>query len=604
MHEATSGHLFFTDTNPGGDNLSNNGALDKINAGDIIYLGNCVTHTVLAGDRATIDLGTAGKASMPKAIIGYPGALAGIGNNTIGKSHSLFVSGFGNTINWVIAKLQLTARDDAAGMYHNFRVVGNKITAPNGDQPTGAISALGNQLYILGNELTNIGFAGTSKLYHPIYVQSAELCSGPRAPTETDREIAWNYLHDNFSYDGINIFRECGSSAYMTNHRVHDNYIANQTGCAIRIGDYVTGENWVYNNVIINSGIGPNPGGDQAMHVPLLIHAGWDVPALIHVYNNTIYGGGFTGGALWASSMVGFLDNHPFTLDFRNNIIVSTTAGVTYLNQSYPIPAGSENNIWFGAGTSPAWDANTINVNPQFVNPAANDFHLLAGSSGVDAARPLTATAALPLPALDFDAQPRPQNGVTDIGAFEFAPSVILSANWVSVNAKRISATEALVEWRVAQQQNVKEYTVQAAISNNIDFADACTVAAGVQQEYSCVVPVTAGNRYFFRVKRVDNDGRINYSAIVILAEEKDKSLFTVTPNPVTTNAVLSSNLPAGKMIRVDIYSSNGALLKKQIVTTAAGGTITIPVQQLAAGFYSLRVRYDNEQQVLKLVKE
>ncbi len=435
-------------------------------------------------------------------------------------------------------------------------------------------------------------------------MQSAELCSGPRAPTETDREIAWNYLHDNFSYDGINIFRECGSSAYMTNHRIHDNYIANQTGCGIRIGDYVVGENWVYNNVIVNSGIGPNPGGDEAMHVPLLIHAGWDVPTVIHVYNNTIYGGGFTGGALWASSMVGFLDNHPFTLDFRNNIIVSTTAGVNYLNQSFPLPAGSENNIWFGAGASPAWDANTINIDPQFVNPATNNFRLQAGSNAIDAARPLTATAALPLPALDFDAQPRPVNGAADIGAFEFAPSVILSANWVSVNAKRISAAEALVEWQVAQQQNVKEYTVQAAINGNTDFSDVCTVAAGIQEVYSCTVAAAVSNRYFFRVRRMDNDGRISYSTVVILTAENEKQLFAITPNPVTATAILSSNLPAGKIIRVDIYSSTGALLKKQIVTTAAGGTITIPVQQLAAGFYSLRVQYDNEQQVLKMVKE
>jgi Secretion system C-terminal sorting domain len=428
--------------------------------------------------------------------------------------------------------------------------------------------------------------------------------AAPRAPTETDREIAWNYLHDNFSYDGINIFRECGSSAYMTNHRVHDNYIANQTGCAIRVGDYVVGENWVYNNIIINSGIGPNPGGDEAMHVPLLVHAGWDVPTTIHVYNNTIYGGGFTGGALWASSMVGFLNNHPFTLDFRNNIIVSTTPGVGYLNQSYPIPAGSENNLWFGAGAAPAWDANAINVNPQFVNPAANDFHLLAGSSAVDAARPLTATAALPLPALDFDAQPRPQNSAVDMGAFEFAPNVVLPVNWVSVSAKRISAAQALVEWRVEQQQNVKEYTVQAAINGNTDFLDVCTVAAGAQQVYSCTVPAVAGNSYFFRVKRLDNDGRIGYSTIVILASEKERMLFTLMPNPVTANAVLSSNLPAGKIVRIDLYNSVGALVKKQLFTVTAGGTITIPVQQLAAGLYSLRVQYDNERQVLKVVKE
>jgi uncharacterized protein (TIGR03437 family) len=585
------------------DNLSNNGALDKINEGDIIYLGNGVTHTVLAGDRACIDLGNPGTVLLPKAIIGYPGALASIGSNSINNSYSLWVSGFGNTINWVISKLLLKAKDGAASMYHNFRLVGNKITAPNGSEPTGAIAGQGNQLYVLGNELTDIGFSGTSKLYHPIYIQSAEACSGPRLPTETDREIAWNYIHDNFSYDGINIYRECGSSAYMTNHRVHNNYISNQTGCGIRIGDYVVGENWVYNNVIVNSGIGPNPGGDEAMHVPLLIHAGWDIPTTIHVYNNTIYGGGFTGGALWASSMVGFLNNHPFTLDFRNNIIVSTLPGINYLNPSFPLPAGSENNLWFGAGTSPAWDANGMNANPQFVNAAGNNFRLLNGSLAVDAGKPLTATTVLPLPSFDFDAVSRPQNSAVDIGAFELEPAIILPVNWLSIKAKRITATEALIEWHVEHQQNVKEYIVQAA-SNNNHFFDVCTVTAGVQQTYSCKIPVLRNSSYLLRVWQSDHDGRNSYSNIVSLAAEKEIMLFSVTPNPVTDNAILKSGLPAGKAVKVDIYSSNGTLLKRQLFTTAAGGTITIPMHHVTPGLYSLHVQYENHRQVIKLIKQ
>lgn len=407
------------------DNLANTGALDKIAVGDIVYVGDGVQHRVQAGDRAAIDLGPAGTAAAPKAIIGYPGATAAIGDSLLEKAYALWVSGFGPTSGWVIAKLQLSASADAADMFHDFRVIGNRITAPRGDGPTGAVAGQGNNLYLLGNELTNIGFPATSKLYHPIYIQSAEACSGPRLPLERNREIAWNYLHDNLAYDGINVYRECGSSAFMVDHRVHDNYIANQTGVGIRIGDYVTGENWIYNNIVFQAGLGPEPPGDYAMHVPLHIHAGWeDTTTVLHVYNNTVYGGGFTGGQAWSSSMVGFATAHPYALDFRNNIVVSSIPGIAYLNPSLDTPPPSvQRNLWFGAGASPAWDSDPLSAAPQFVNATTGDFTLHSTSPARDAAIPAVGTLSLPVPALDFYSTPRTSGGRADLGAVEFSDS-------------------------------------------------------------------------------------------------------------------------------------------------------------------------------------
>ncbi|MFZ1529965.1 MAG: IPT/TIG domain-containing protein [Ferruginibacter sp.] len=588
------------------DNTSNTGALDKINAGDIIYICDGVSHTALAGDRATIDLGNPGTAALPKAIVGYPGAAASVGNPEINNAYSLWVSGFGPTINWVISKLYLTAKDGAANMYHNFRLVGNKITAPNGSEPTGAIAASGNNLYILGNELTNIGFAGTSKLYHPIYIQSAEACSGPRLPTETNRELAWNYLHDNFSYDGINIYRECSSSAYMTNHRVHDNYIENQTGCGIRIGDYVTGENWIYNNIVENAGIGPNPAGDQAMHIPVFIHAGWDdTTTIIHFYNNTIVGGGFNGGAAWASSMVGFSNSHPYTLDFRNNIIVSTVPGVTYLNPALWQPTGAQRNLWHGAGTAPVWDNNSINTDPLFVNSAAGDFRLLTNSPAKDVALPISATSFQPLPTLDFDAKNRPQNGITDIGAFEFSSEVVLPLSWLAVKADRINAHEAILQWRVANQQQVKDYQLQQRVNAGMQFTNVCSMAATTQELYSCRIPVLESMNYLFRVMQTDTDGRSSYSPVVKLTSEKDEKHFRLLSNPATDQLKLVSNLAGSKKINFNIYDAKGALVQENNFSSSstAGSFMIIPVYDLRPGLYSLFIQYDGGTELIPFIK-
>jgi hypothetical protein len=587
------------------DNAGNTGALDKISPGDIVYLCDGISHTVLAGDRATIDLGSPGTESAPKAIIGYPGAIASIGNPSIEKSYALWVSGFGPTINWVIAKLQLVAQSEAASMYHQFRLVGNKITAPNGDGPSGAVTGQGNHLYMLGNELTNIGFIGTSKLYHPIYFQSAESCSGPRLPTESDREIAWNNMHDNLAFDGINIYRECVSSAYMTNHRVHDNYILNQTGCGIRIGDYVVGENWFYNNVVVNAGLGPDPPTEQAMHVPVYIHAGWeDTTTLIHFYNNTVYGGGFTGGAAWASSMVGFAFNHPLAIDFRNNIVVSTIAGVDYLNPALAIPPGGvEKNIWYGAGAAPVWDINPLNLDPSFKDVARNDFHLLDGSPALNSAMPLTPTALQPLPPYDFDAVVRPQNSIADIGAFEFVTFAALPVTWLSVNVKRINESKAVIDWQVGNQQNVKSYTVQVS-TDGISFSDACNIVADNSTSYSCTASAASGRSYYFRVLQYDNDRRYSISNTVMLREEMPLLRFTLSPNPASHFTILNYHLPAGENITADLYDCNGVFISRQRFLSNTSGTVTIPLEKLSAGLYSLNIHYRGGKQVIKLIKQ
>lgn len=60
--------------------------------------------------------------------------------------------------------------------------------------------------------------------------------------------------------------------------------------------------------------------------------------------------------------------------------------------------------------------ANNVFMNPLLVDPANGDFHLKAGSPALDAADPTAANAT------DFDGAARPQNGRSDMGAFERKP--------------------------------------------------------------------------------------------------------------------------------------------------------------------------------------
>src|SRR5262249_21017807 len=66
----------------------------------------------------------------------------------------------------------------------------------------------------------------------------------------------------------------------------------------------------------------------------------------------------------------------------------------------------------------------TYNGNPNFLNAAANDFHLTASSTlAVDHGTTLTAVSS------DFDGVLRPQGGAYDIGAYQYTSSPAAPSN-------------------------------------------------------------------------------------------------------------------------------------------------------------------------------
>lgn len=207
-----------------------------------------------------------------------------------------------------------------------------------------------------------------------------------------DVEVSYNLL-EQIAYDGIKI------KVAVSNVRVHHNIIrdagtlekpAHQGGIkmAFSVGEY-------YNNLIVGAVEGikmsrvlDNPGTRYYNNIivgmrDVCIFAEGDDAM---VYNNTLVSCGAVG--------ISTLGANPQVFD---NIIVDT-AGIP-IEGSAP---GIANNF-IGSSDSAG-----------FVNPAANDYHLLSTSPAVDAGRN-TGT----FPPFDFDGISRPQGPNTDLGAYE-----------------------------------------------------------------------------------------------------------------------------------------------------------------------------------------
>jgi hypothetical protein len=397
----------------------------SMSPGDISYIGNGVNQTTETEFSAAVNLGSDGSAGNPKALIVYPGATSQVGNASIERA---FHNYNGNTdsysAHWVVAKFRITTGTIGVNAQTGFRVVGNYITAPNGNGMDGAIHVLGSNVFVFGNELTGVGAADCSKLYHTIYLTGVRLDSGPRAPTESNRQVAWNHIHDNNTNRAVNVYSEQDYSAFIQQHSIHDNVIVNQHGDGILLGYYVTGENWIYNNLIIQAGLGPEWSDDASYHTGIRINTGHETlpPTTVHVYNNTLYGCGWSGAVYSEESGHVLISPEALnrsTVNFSNNIITST--GEPYVAaESGAVPAAGYTNCWYGDGTAPSWDNTAISGNPDFVNAAAGDFQLQSGSPCIDAGLDVSTVVSRDLLGIT-----RPQGGSFDLGSYEYAQPVL-----------------------------------------------------------------------------------------------------------------------------------------------------------------------------------
>src|SRR5262249_16875542 len=141
------------------------------------------------------------------------------------------------------------------------------------------------------------GVDPTDTLYHVLYIAGFRGCTGS-CSNESNREVGWNYFHDNLGYRAVNIYNDnqgSGSNS-ISGHSIHDNVILNQTATGIALLGGVVGENWVYNNLLINVGQGLEATGIY-LHGFLPSGTPPTTPFLAHVFNNTILNAGTATGS-------------------------------------------------------------------------------------------------------------------------------------------------------------------------------------------------------------------------------------------------------------------------------------------------------------------
>lgn len=391
------------------------GAWMKARPGDIIVMrGRGVPWTDLGSEHYFIRFfdrsgsAPAGKLKTgPIALIGYPGEdvyirgtlSGGMTGGCISAINGLTHPGQGR---WaVIADLRLDCEGIDGPISEEihgdeWRVINNDLSAstaptsgPHAPRMAG-ITGNGADSVWLGNHIHDI--QGSHGEAHGIYIDG-----------EGSYEIAYNLIERIRSGNGLQTFANGGNgSGVIDNVDFHHNIVHDVSKHGINIADGSRAGFVIHDNVVYNTAYAG-------------IRFNTNILSGAEIYNNTFYNTNTEGSR--DHGLYGLLTNdwtlNRSSLAIYNNIF-QPARGVPYLGGTVGFSSTSvaaSSNLFFG-GSGPTLGENAINRDPDFVGPAAADFHLRSDSPALR-----SGTLAFRPPPTNYDVCPASATDV-DIGAY------------------------------------------------------------------------------------------------------------------------------------------------------------------------------------------
>lgn len=208
----------------------------------------------------------------------------------------------------------------------------------------------------------------------------------------------------------------------------------------------------------------------------------------------------------------------------------------------------------------------------------------------------------------------------TDAGSFAIdrfsivysIPLIVLPVNFAGIEVSR-QQKNILLSWKIANEVNIKEYSIETAASINA-FAINATVAAkfnnGSLATYNWLDINASEGMHYYRIKSVDFSGKEMYSSIVKIKVENDQTTSAVNayPNLISDNKITYklNNIKAG-IYNVSLLNVEGRLIKT-LVLQHDGTSNTVHYiylnSNVASGKYILQLTGNSTKYSTSIIKE
>ncbi|HEX6914922.1 MAG TPA: endonuclease [Chitinophagaceae bacterium] len=164
-----------------------------------------------------------------------------------------------------------------------------------------------------------------------------------------------------------------------------------------------------------------------------------------------------------------------------------------------------------------------------------------------------------------------------------------------------LESQQIMLDWEVGTEINLEKYEVERSFNGNDYLGIASVPATGkTRYRYTDNVADYSGRRVFYRIKKLDKDGKYSYSAVFSIHIPLNLK-FSVYPNPVSD--IIRINISAGNGEPIELVLSDltgKTILRRQAKQTAS--VITLPVAGIAPGTYIMKAVAGGQVFMQKLV--
>jgi SdrD B-like domain/Secretion system C-terminal sorting domain len=192
-----------------------------------------------------------------------------------------------------------------------------------------------------------------------------------------------------------------------------------------------------------------------------------------------------------------------------------------------------------------------------------------------------------------------------------FTPAnVVLPVKMISFTATLGYNNKVDLKWETANEDNLHHFIVERSI-NGTNYENIGIVFSAGQYNVNANYAFSeSANQFqnskilYYRLRSVDNDGKMQLSETRIIRLSKQNTITIVTyPNPVTTELRIS--IPQewqNKSVTYDLIAMNGQVVQTA-TSTRAGQTEVIDVSKNQKGVYMLKASCEGQSAAQKIVK-
>ena len=177
-----------------------------------------------------------------------------------------------------------------------------------------------------------------------------------------------------------------------------------------------------------------------------------------------------------------------------------------------------------------------------------------------------------------------------------------LPVNLIAFESKKVSNTEVLISWDVAEEYDLLGYIVERS-NNGRDFKSIGQVHAQQRNSYFFrdVNPFSGGN--YYRLKIMDNNGASRYSDVQYVVLKKPETL-TLYPNPTKGRIFISGVENNDLNVNVSIIDEKGQSVRSEIIHAGKLASTGMDMSSLNPGSYIVKIISDYSNSILRVIKE